>query len=80
MPGQPFCLAHLRDAADAIYERRGWQDQRAKDLKTTPRDIRRWFKGAEPLPDLRKQLAALCRKRGPYDPNMERMARKPRPA
>jgi hypothetical protein len=29
-----------------------------------------------PLPDIRRKLADLCRRHDPYDPAMERMARK----
>jgi hypothetical protein len=75
MTRQPFSLAHLREAADAIYERPEWQVQLAKALDTNPAMIRKWLDGA-PLPDLRKRLADLCRERRPYDPDMERMARR----
>jgi hypothetical protein len=75
MPGQPFSLANLREVADTLYPRRGWQLQLAKDLHTTPTMIRRWFNG-ERLPDLRRRLADLCRLRGVDDPNMLKLAHK----
>ena len=58
MPGQPFSIANLREAADALYGRRQWQPALARDLNTTQRTIRGWFDG-QPLPDLRQQLVAL---------------------
>jgi hypothetical protein len=73
MPGQPFSLADLRSVADALYGRRQWQAQFAGDLKTTSRTIGCWFDGT-PLPDLRPQLADLCRRNGAGDPNMEKLA------
>jgi hypothetical protein len=75
MPGQPFSLADLGTVADALYGRRQWQAQLAGDLKTTPRTIGRWFDGT-PLPDLRRELADLCRRKDVDDPSMERLARK----
>jgi len=45
-------------------------------ISTLPeRVIKTWFTGRR-LPALRKLLADLCRRHDPYDPNMERMARK----
>jgi hypothetical protein len=44
-------------------------------LKLQPRTITGWFQG-KPIADLRKQLADLCRRHDPYDPSMERLARK----
>ena len=74
MPGQPFSFANLKDTGEALYGRQ-WQPAICRELSLQPRTITGWFQG-KPLADLRKQLADLCRRRDPYDPNMERMARK----
>jgi hypothetical protein len=74
MPGPPFSLANLQDVAAVLYGRQ-WQAAMARDLSLPVRSITGWCNG-EPLPDLRRRLADLCRKHDPYDPNMERMARK----
>ena len=75
MPGQPFSLANLREAADALYGKRQWQGLLARDLGLPPQTIKRWFTG-KPLPDIRQLLADLCRRKGVDDPNMEKLARK----
>jgi hypothetical protein len=75
MSGQPFSLADLRTAADALYGRRHWRAEFARDLKTTPLTIVRWFDGT-PLPDLRRELADLCRRNAADNPSMEQLARK----
>ena len=72
---QPFSLANLRDTADALYGRRQWRVELARDLKTTTPTITGWFEGKR-LPDLRRDLADLCRQKGADDPNMEKLARK----
>ena len=61
MPGQPFSLADLREAADALYGLRQWQVELARDLGLPPQAIKRWFAGT-PLPDIRNLLADLCRR------------------
>ena len=75
MPTQPFSLADLRTVADALYGRRQWQVEFARDLGIPPATIKRWFTG-KPLPDIRDLLAALCRRKGADDPSMEQLARK----
>jgi hypothetical protein len=78
MPGKPFRLADLRTVADALYGRRQWQVELARDLNIPPQAIERWFAG-KPLPDIRNLLAALCRRnacakkggRGKKDANLE---------
>ena len=75
MPGQPFSLADLRTVADALYGRRQWQVELARDLGLPQQTIKRWFAG-KPLPDIRQLLADLCRRKGADDPNMEKLARK----
>jgi hypothetical protein len=74
MPKQPFSLADLREAVDALYGRRQWQFALARDLNTSPRAVKGWFNG-QPLPDLRAKLADLCRLRD-ADPHMQNLARK----
>lgn len=74
MSGHPFSLANLQDVAAALYGRE-WQVAMARDLGLPVRSITGWCNGRA-LPDLRRRLADLCRKRDPYDPNMERMARR----
>lgn len=71
----PFTLADLRDTADALYGKRQWQAELARDLGIPPQMIKRWFAG-KPLPDIRQLLADLCRRNSADDPNMERQARK----
>ena len=73
MPKQAFSLADLRTVADALYGRRQWQAELARDLGIPPATIKRWFTG-KPLPDIRDLLAALCRRKGADDPNMETLA------
>jgi hypothetical protein len=68
-------LADLRTVVDAIYASPQWHAALARDLKTTPRTVKGWF-ARKRLPDLRKQLADLCRRNGADDPNMERLVRK----
>jgi hypothetical protein len=60
MPGEPFSLADLRTAADALYGRRQWQGELARDLGLPQQTIKRWFTG-KPLPDIRQMLAATGR-------------------
>lgn len=74
MPAQPFSLANLREVSNALYGPI-WAVFLAEDLGVKPRTIKGWFNG-KPLPDLRQQLAALCRKRGAGQPGMEQLARK----
>ena len=45
----------------------------ARDLSIPLRTVK--FAGRR-VPDIRKVLADLCRRRDPYDPAMERMARR----
>ena len=73
--GQPFSLANLREVADALYGRRHWHLQLARNPRVPPRTFRRWFDG-DPIPDVRQQLAELCQSRGAYDPAMHKLARK----
>jgi hypothetical protein len=75
MPGQPFSLADLRTADDALCGRRQWHFALARDLNRTPRAIKGWFNG-RPLPDLREKLANLCRLAALDDPDMQKLARK----
>ena len=74
-PKQPFSLANLREAAEALYGGRQWQPLLARDLALPPQTIKRSFAG-KPLPDIRQLLADLCRRNGAGDPNMEKLARK----
>jgi hypothetical protein len=74
VPGQPFSLANLVDTGTALYGH-GWQTAMARELHVPAQSITAWCDGRA-IPDLRKQLADLCRRHDPYDPNMERMARK----
>jgi hypothetical protein len=74
MPGPPFSLANLTDTGLTLYGR-GWQTAVARELSLPARSVSRWCNGG-PVPDIRHRLADLCRRRDPYDPNMERMARK----
>ena len=74
MPGQPFSLANLTDTGMALYGRQ-WQAAMARDLSLPARSVSRWCNGAA-LPDIRRKLADLCRRHDPYDPNMERLARR----
>jgi hypothetical protein len=75
MTGQPFSLADLRTVADELYASPQWHAALARDLNLPVRTVKGWFTGKR-LPDLRKQLADLCRRNGADDPNMERLARK----
>ena len=75
MAGQSFSLSDLRTVADALYGRRQWQAELARDLETTPATIRGWFDGKR-LPDLRNLLAALCRRNAADNPKMLKLARK----
>ena len=76
MPGQQsFSLADLRAVADELYASPQWHAALARDLKVTTRTVEGWFDGKH-LPDLRWQLADLCRRYGADDPSMERLARK----
>jgi hypothetical protein len=70
----PFSLGNLVDTGSALYGR-GWQTAVARELYIPVRSITRWCNGG-PLPDIRRKLADLCRRHDPYDPNMERLARK----
>ena len=65
MPGEPFSLADLREAEMEL----------ARDLGTMPATIRGWFDGKR-LPDLRHDLADLCRRKGADDPGLRKVARK----
>jgi hypothetical protein len=60
MPGQPFSLANLREAADALYGKRQWHGLLARDLNIPERVIKTWFTGRR-LPDIRKLLACSPR-------------------
>lgn len=73
MPGPAFNLASLRDAAEELYATSRWHALLARDLKLPVRTVKGWFTGKR-LPDLRRQLADLCRRAD--DPSMERLARK----
>jgi hypothetical protein len=76
VPGQQsFSLADLRAVADELYATPHWRAALARDLKVTTRTVEGWFDG-KPLPDLRRQLADLCRRCGADDSSMERLARK----
>ena len=75
MATQPFTLADLRDTAEALYGARQWQPLLARDLGITPQAIKRWFTG-KPLPDIRKLLADLCRRKAADNPSLEKLARK----
>jgi hypothetical protein len=75
VPGQPFSLANLREAANALYGKRQWQGLLARDLGIPPQTIKRWFAG-KPLPDLRKPLADLCRRNAADNPKMLELAHK----
>ena len=70
---QPFSLANLRDTGEVLYGRQ-WQLALARDLNVQPRTIKGWFDG-KPLPDLRHQLADLCRRCSAENPGMEKRAR-----
>ena len=59
MPTQSLSLADLVDVGHALYGR-GWQKALARDLHLPVITITAWCNG-NALPDLRKQLADLCR-------------------
>jgi hypothetical protein len=75
MPGQPFSLADLREAINALYGRRQWQFALARDLNVRPLTVKGWLSG-RPLPDLREKLADLCRRAAVDNPAMEKLALK----
>jgi hypothetical protein len=55
-------LDDLAEAAEALYGA-GWQTPLARDLKVALRTVQRWAAGDVAPPDLRRELAALCRAR-----------------
>ena len=75
MPTQPFSLADLRTVADALYGRRQWQVELARDLGLPPQVIKAWLTG-KPLPDIRNLLAALCRRNAADNPSLQKLALK----
>ena len=74
MAGQPFSLANLLDTAEALYGRQ-WQAAMARDLKVSQWSIVSWCAG-DRLPDLRWQLADICRWYAGDDRTMAKIARK----
>jgi hypothetical protein len=75
MPSQPLSLADLRTVAEELYASPYWHTMLARDLNLPVGTVKGWFLGRR-LPDLRGQLADLCRRQAVDDPNMERLARK----
>jgi hypothetical protein len=75
VPRTAFNLASLRDAAEELYATPRWHALLARDLKLPVSTVKGWFTGKK-LPDLRRQLADLCRRNAADDPSMERLARK----
>ena len=74
MTGQPFSLVNLRDTGEALYGRR-WQRAIARDLKVPLPSVRKWCDGAL-LPDLRSQLADICRRYAALDRKLSKVAPK----
>jgi hypothetical protein len=74
MLGQPFSLAHLRDTGEALYGSR-WQPATARDLKVPLPSVRKWCDGAL-LPDIRGQLADICRRYAAHDSKLSKLAPK----
>ena len=75
MPGPAFSLANLRDVGEELYATPHWHALLGRDLNLPVRTVKGWFTGKR-LPDLRRQLADLCRRKATDDPGMERLARK----
>lgn len=56
-------LSDLEAAGEALYGP-AWQSALARDLDVNLRTMQRWAAGEAEPPDLRHELAALCRMRG----------------
>jgi hypothetical protein len=73
MAKSPFTVAHLRDTGEALYGTQ-WQAALARDLKVPVRSIGRWFDGSGRLPDLRHELADICRRYAGEDRRLAKLA------
>lgn len=56
-------IAELRRAAELMYGPE-WQSPLARDLGVAVRTVQRWAAGGGDPPDVRADLAAVCRRRG----------------
>lgn len=62
-PRRPrMLLAELRRAAEQMYGPE-WQSPLARDLGVALRTVQRWAAGEMQPPDVRAELAAICRRK-----------------
>lgn len=67
--------AELAEIAEQIYGR-DWQSPLAADIGVAARTVQRWAASAMRPPDLRAELAAICRRRARHlDSVAERLER-----
>jgi hypothetical protein len=71
---QSFSWLDVREVGESIFGRR-WEKKLAWELHVTEVTVDGWIRGA-PVPDLRKQLADICRRRVDVYPVLADIARK----